>query len=402
MRQIYIILASTFLISCIATPAKESHKYIKPDLTDNVLRASSGDISKLYNNWIKPLRQGFLRIKHNTRSELVQTERAIQSGFEKFCRDSNGASKLVNKKYGVDYDCSNETGYVGGLLTTREKGLSLTVKYHTPETKKEINDYEFRMANNGPSGYAIIDGERRRFLRIGTLYKRDLVIIDVKNKNGKMVPIEKFKSIKFNGSSGIELVTHENKKYNLPTSAVKKRLSKYSTGSYGSIRNALKLVLMDKLNKEPYTHMFYSFKRVSLIEFDSPSKYIELQNVEIKSNLDLTSKDRVNKYFNDLTIEAQSLYKKADTKGYLKLLPDDQKLTPSLQSYLKSQLDYEISRTCQDNIRSGMSDVKRPLKCYMARREKKIVVRGNYSLSPELTPLSTILVISKMQEDFKI
>lgn len=394
------------LAGCVASPSVRTPSSPLV-LSDTIIASNKGDIEGLYKSWIAPHRthefHGYRYIPHSNKEDLFATEAAIKDGFARFCSASGGNFTHKTEQYGDIYNCSAPQGvFIGELSTQRYKGNLLRVIFDSPRQVKlraaEKQAFNERKSQNGPTGVIVTNEGRFRFLRIGNLKERHVIEVELDNKSEEYVPIEEIAKIEFHEKCcEMDILLRDGRIKTINTIKLIRRLSPSATSTYGY--DGLPIVLMDPESGQPYTRRFPNIEGIREIIFDHPSLWKQKPSDVIETKFDVFSPHRMEEYTKKLRIEANRLYVEAETNGWIKLLPENGKLTPRL----KEHLEYELSRIAKNcgNAVDGITSLEEALRCKIAGHEYNLVIGGGYSLVTDVTPLSSIIVLRKIKYDLK-
>ncbi len=374
-------------------------------LPDSIISANKGSVEGLYKSWIAPFNtnENFY-IPHENTGQRSVTEAAIRDGFGRFCSTSGGKVTHKSEKHGDTYSCSTSNGeFIGDFTTTRIKGNLLEVSYDTPERVERRGDrlkaYAVRKSQNGPTGVVVTDEGKFKFLRIGNLKERHVLEVKLRYDSDEYIPVEEIAKIEFFTSPDKGVTLRDGRTVNL--SEPVERISPDSISTYGVGKNGLPIVLIDPESGQPYTRIFSNLNGIQAILFDDTLIWKDKPIDVIRTEIDITSPDRMDEYIIKLRVEANKLYVEATNNGSMDLLPGG-KLTPHLLNHLRYKLE-SISRDsdCSGNAAVGVTSLETILRCRVASRELNLVIRDGYSLVTDVTPLSSIIVLNKIKNDLR-
>ena len=404
-KSLYLAALTVIISGCGGNSPTRPTPSAELYLPQTTITENKGDIAGLYNAWIRPFKiqhNGF--IKHRNQWSVSANEAAIKEGFSRFCLASSGEIEHERQRFGDRYSCSTSTGtMIGEISTLRLPSHQLRVGYATAlgveRRKAQQMEYEIRKAQNGPSGVVISDQGRFAFLRIGSLYERDVVEILVDQRLNKHVPIEDVLKIRFlEDRTDIEVTFRDGSTKLLNRMSMRYRLNVDGIGVYGA---DFPMVVIEPETSKPYTLLFNKLRDIRLIQFDEPSVWQSKPGGEIAPAFDPLSPSRVRAYKTRLVSEANQMYLEALNEGWINLLPDG-KLTPQLTDHLLRQLRRTSnSADCRGNVATGVQSIDPLLRCHVAKRELTLVKERGYSLVTDVTPLSSIIVLNKMKDDLR-
>jgi hypothetical protein len=399
--------AAVILAGCAGSPSTQmaSSALVLPD---SIITANKGNVEGLYKSWIAPFNtHGNRYIPHANKGQLSATEVAIRDGFGRFCSTSGGTLTHKIEQYGDRYSCSTSNGaFIGEFTTERVKGNLLQVSFDSPERveRREARQKEYvaRRTQNGPTGVVVTDEGRFKFLRIGNLKERHVLEVRLGYESNEYVPIEEIAKIEFpKKCCDIDVTLRDGRAKSVNETHLINRTSPNSTSSYGAGKYGLPIVLIDPESGQPYTRIFSNLRGIQAILLDDTSIWKAKPADVITTKFDVSSQSRMDKYTQKLRLEANLLYTDATNNGWIKLLPDG-KLTPWLIDHLIYEL-HRISRDseCSGDAVVGVTSLEAPLRCRIAARELNLVIRGGYSLVTDVTPLSSIIVLTKIKKDLR-
>lgn len=407
-----VSLGLTFILSGCMTSAPEELTQTQLELSDSIISKNKGDVWGLYNDWIVPhliknRSGGYSFIPHASGMQRTYSIGAVRGGFERFCSASGGVYSKTTEKKGVKYSCKKADGsYIGTFDATRLTASRLQVTVDTPEQIMERQAKEsalmMRKAQNGPTGVVITEDGKFNFLRLGNMDERDVMEIRLNTVPRKYIPIEDVKKIEFQKKCcEIDITFRNGTKLSVNQERVLNRIRFDRVRSY----NEFPFVILDSKSGQPYMRLYGNSSEIKAIIFDDPSVWKNKPSGVIATKFDYSKalKDRLDKYTQDLRLHAVLLMAKAKQNGWIQALPDS-KLTPQLSVYLSTELrQISSSSECfgyKNKVTTGIRDFDAPLKCKVASRELDIKNDG-YALSPELTPLSTIIIVNKLEKDLR-
>jgi hypothetical protein len=404
--------AATALCACVIAlsplPA-DSATVSRLVLSADMLSQYHDDLEDLYGHWISPFnksdKQFGYGIPHDNSGQVQDSEQAIAEGFARFCAIHLGVRDTKKQQFGNEYNCSDAAGtFIGVLSVTRYEGNILRVKYDSPKQIARRNDrlrkYDESRAKNGPTGWLVTSEGRVPFVRLGNLKQRHLLEVEMESRGRESVPIEEVRRITFREKCcDIDVLLADGQEQTLNEARLAHRTNVNELSHYGL--DGLPVVVIDAESGQPYTRLFSNLVGIKSIEIDavkSDSRFAV--DGEIATTLKV--EQRAEKYAARIRKEATSLYDEARAKGWLSVLPDGQRLTPELSRHLRVELGRIGSDpACRSNPVTGvLHDLDDTLRCQTAFRESLIAAKG-YSLAPELTPLSTIIIVQKLRSDLR-
>ena len=414
MKPIYVVVCCLLplLVGCTTnSPVKEEPKKVdiknsKLYLSEEIIAKNLGNIEGLYDSWISPhtkIINGRGSIEHENDLSTSLSQSAVKDGFTRFCLASSGLIELKDSYFGQSQLCyTNQRKFVGELMTHIQKGNRLDVDFDSPErlAKRDEKERAFMqsLASNGPTGEILTDTGRFSFLRIGDLNERHMVEIELRKDKTEYIPIEEVSRIDFADSCCDLNVTFKNgQQETINKVYLKKRTSLNSVSNYGL--NGLPFVLIDSESGQPYTSLYPNLQGLRSIKLDDRSIWAAQKGGKISTSFNPVSASSLTEYTKTLRSKANILYSEAESKGWLKLLPNG-KLTQRLMDYLKGQLVGMTSNSaCSGDPASGIRDMQVLLRCRVAAKEFTLLMKDDYSIITDISPLSSIIIIEKIKAD---
>ena len=119
--------------------------------------------------------------------------------------------------------------------------------------------------------------------------------------------------------------------------------------------------------------------------------------------LNLTIKEFVPDYISSLRAKAKSLITTAKAKGWTDLFHGG-RFSPQNMNFLKRKLidmkNYQWVWKSTGNVQQGFTE--NDLKCVVPGHELKLVFDSGYTMSPNLTPLSLVVLLEKIENDMQL
>lgn len=400
------VAVSTVLSGCASSPVS---------LPEEVIVKHKGDTEGLYDAWISPLltrnngEEPY--IKHNHYYDQNYSDMKIKNGFKRFCEYSGGVADIKEIKYGYLSKCLTKSGdFISEIKTTRYKSNKLRVYIDTAEWRERRalikREFDKRASSNGPTGVIATEDGVFDFIRIGNLDERHVLRVNEFEKSG--VYVESISRIDFSkGSSDVTVTLRDGRQKTLYEGKINRQTGVNSSSGYGGGKFGIPVVVIDPKSGQPYTRKFSIQEGIKYIQFESDTSVWKYKpGKRIRTLFDPIDKNKMTSYVADLRTKANALYDEAKRKDWLKLLPDGNKslsdgnLPRSLSNSVEYRLDlYRKAFDCDQDVASGIYNFEPLLKCKVASREYRIIIRDGYSLNTKITPMASIIALNQLKSD---
>lgn len=234
----YIFSVALFAILCQASATPLS------PLTDELLQSNKGDYDGLWNAWIKPsashppeLKPDWWEIELKDGEFGKEAEVVISKDLARFC-SASGGNQTLEKTWDVrKYICISVTGkYVGEFDISGGGRNDMRMRFDSAQMQQARQEaqknYATLQRSNGPTGVIVTtNGNKYRFIRVGTLQQRD--VFGVRSKAG-WFPLEEIADIKFDGRVGnIKITKIDGKAFEESIDALANRKEFTAISGYG-------------------------------------------------------------------------------------------------------------------------------------------------------------------------
>ncbi|MFK5948912.1 MAG: hypothetical protein QM500_09120 [Methylococcales bacterium] len=381
-------------------------------LNESDLKASKGDVEKLYNGWIKPHikpGQNGEYVFHNNRRHRYNSEVVIKDGFSRFCNISEGSVETTYnglspvRSSQTHYTCRKDDGeFIGKFSVERFKDFSLEVLIKTPK-RAQRNEaikaaFDAMQEKNGPTGRIITKNGTYKFIRFGDFNNRQPIKVTLSKKPYETIYLEEALRLDLDRECCTFNIHLKDGRKMSELNTLKYMQQTHVNAYTGGVFHA---VVIDPKSKQPYTRKFRN-SGIKSILIDKNNYWKDKPITIISTKFKLVTKKRIKQYRNMLKVKANKLYDQLKQSGLLKALPDG-KIPPRVITYLRDTLNGYAYSTfgCKADVSTGVSDkdMEDILKCNIAKQELNMVVNTGYSMVTNVTPLSSVIVLEKIRDE---